>query len=156
MKRMFSRKILRVFTAIGALSFVVACGETTEPHGDDHAEPDGLIIRQGSTVLVEVLQQTVTGSLTVQEGQETTHLTVVFVDIDGDEITPDPSEFYMQVTVTDDAVAEFEQDTPGEFGGHFHGVAEGQTTLTFSLMHGQVGTGHPDYISPAITGTVTQ
>jgi hypothetical protein len=79
----------------------------------------------------------------------------VFVDIDGDELTPDATEYFMQVTVLDDAVADWEQDMPGEFGGHLHGEAAGSTTLTFSLMHGQVGTGHPDYISPAITATIT-
>lgn len=148
-------KSMIAFAAIALLGITTACTDSTEPNGDEHAEADGLIIREGSTVLVEVLEQNVTGSLSVQEGQETAHLSVVFVDIDGDEITLDPADYFMQVTVADGAVAVFEQDTPGEFAGHFQGLSAGQTTLTFSVVHGQVGAGHADYISPAITGTVT-
>jgi hypothetical protein len=46
------------------------------------------------------------------------------------------------VEVEDESIAEFEQDTPGEFGGHLHGLQVGSTTLTFFLMHGAVGSGH--------------
>ena len=57
---------------------------------------------------------------------------------------------YLEVDVADEAVAEFEQDTPGEFGGHAHGVAVGVTTMTFKLMHGAVGSGHSDFTAAAI------
>ena len=141
-------------TGILLLGFTMGCSDATSFDDDGHAEPDGLVIRQGSTVLVEITEQSVSGMLTVQNGLETAHLTVEFTDHDGDVITVDESEFYLEVTVADSTVADFHQDTPGEFGGHFEGLAVGSTTMTFSLMHGQVDTGHPDYISPAVTGTV--
>jgi len=152
-KRIIGRSV-RAAAAILTLSLAAAC--VTEPEDDhgDHAEPDGLVIRLGGTELVVVDEQTVTGELTVQAGQETAHLSVAFVDHDGDPVDTD-GDYFLQVTVADGTVAEFDQDMPGEFGGHFVGLAAGTTTLTFSLMHGEVGTGHADYISPAITGTVT-
>ena len=69
-----------------------------------------------------------------------------FVDHDGHAVTVG-DDFYLRVDVANESIAEFEQDTPGEFGGHLHGVAEGDTELTFSLMHGAVGSGHADFVT---------
>jgi hypothetical protein len=137
------------------MAFATACVEATEPDDHDHEEPDGVIIRQGATVLVEIDEQNVTGTLTVQQGQETAELTVTFVDHEGDELTPDPSEYYLEVTVVDESVLEWVQDVAGSFSGRVQGTTAGETTLSFSLVHGEVGMGHPDYVSPAVTGTVT-
>ena len=49
--------------------------------------------------------------------------------------------------VEDPTIAEFEQDTPGEFGGHLHGEAVGETDVRFMLMHGAIGSGHADLIT---------
>ena len=57
------------------------------------------------------------------------------------------ADYYLEVDVEDESIAEFEQDTPGEFGGHLHGGAEGDTEITFSLMHGTVGSGHADFVT---------
>ena len=56
-------------------------------------------------------------------------------------------DFHLQVEVADESIAEFEQDTPGEFGGHLHGEAAGETEVVFSLMHGPVGAGHADFVT---------
>jgi hypothetical protein len=54
------------------------------------------------------------------------------------------------VEIDNETIAEFEQDTPGEFGGHLHGVAAGETDAVFSLMHGTVGSGHADFVTTAV------
>ena len=56
----------------------------------------------------------------------------------------------VEVDVEDESIAEFEQDTPGEFGGHLHGVAVGETDVVFKLMHGAVGSGHADFVTAAV------
>ncbi len=145
---------VRMLTGTVIVALVSACAETTEP--DEHMEPHGLAISLGSTVLVEIDGQMVTGSLTVRAGQETDDVQVRFLDQHGDRIPFDRSEFYLEVTVADETVAWFEQHFPGEFGGHFHGTTVGQTTLIFSVMRGQVGSGQLHYASPSLPGIVTQ
>ena len=103
---------------------------------------------------VTVDGQTVTGQIDVAVGVETADLTVTFLDHDGDAVTLD-ADMYLEVSSANEAVAAFNQDTAGEFGGRVEGVAAGQTSLTFRLMHGQVGSGHPDYVSPAVPVNVS-
>ena len=125
-----------------------ACESSTEPD-DDHAEEvEGVVlVLSGQTIAsYDGDAGTWTGELEVEPGEETAHITVRFVDHDGDAVTLD-SDYYLKVDVEDESIAEFEQDTPGEFGGHLHGQAEGDTEITFSLMHGSVGSGHADFVT---------
>lgn len=143
----FRTGALALLTALA----VGACDDDPTSPGDDHHEPAGVRVTMNGATLVTVQGQQITGSLTVAEGEETAHMSVVFLDDEGDPISPDDDEF-LEVEVTAESVAEFEQDTPGEFGGHLHGVAAGATTIRFRLMHGQVGSpsAHSDYDSPLI------
>ena len=86
---------------------------------------------------------------------ETAHMDVRFVDHDGAAVQLD-ADFYLEVDVENEAIAEFEQDTPGEFGGHLHGVAVGETDVVFKLMHGSVGSGHADFVTAAVHAHVEQ
>ena len=125
-----------------------ACESATEPD-DDHAEEvEGVVlVLSGQTVAsYDGDAGSWTGELDVEPGEETAHIDVRFVDHDGDEVQLD-ADYYLEVDVEDESIAEFEQDTPGEFGGHLHGVAEGDTDITFSLMHGTVGSGHADFVT---------
>ena len=155
MKRPTSRLGATALALLAALA-VSACDDDPTSPGEDHHEPAGVRITMGGVTLVTVQGTNVTGTLTVAAGQETAHMGVVFLDEDGDPITPDDDEF-LEVEIADETVAEFEQDPPGEFGGHLHGVTAGTTTATFRLMHGTVGgSAHADYVSPAITVVITE
>ena len=145
---------VRMLTGTVMVALVSACVLIIQP--DEHMEPDGLAISLGSTVVVEIDGQMVTGSLTVRAGRGTDNVQVRFLDHHGDGIPFDPIEFYLEVTVADETVAWFEQHFPGEFGGHYHGTTVGQTTLIFSVMRGQVGSGQLHYASPSLPGIVTQ
>ncbi|WP_419948949.1 hypothetical protein [Candidatus Palauibacter sp.] len=129
-----------------------ACGDSmTEPDDDhdDHAgEVEGVTLTlSGQTIAAyDGDAGSWTGELEVEPGEETAHITVQFVDHDGRAVALD-DDFYLQVDVEDESIAEFEQDTPGEFGGHLHGGMEGDTDITFSLMHGAVGSGHADFVT---------
>lgn len=139
--------------AFSTLFAVSACDD--DPVGtddDDHADPVGMVISMGGADLVTVNGTTVTGTLTVAAGQETPHIDVEFLDEDGDRFTPEDADEWMAVVIADEAVATWEQDEVGEFGGHLHGEAAGTTTALFEIRHGAVGSAsaHADYRSPTI------
>lgn len=129
-----------------------ACDDDPVDNDDEHQEPVGLVISNGGTDLVTVNGTTVTGSLTVDAATETAHLDVEFLDDNGNRFTPDESDEWLRVSIADPSVAEWEQDEPGEFGGHLHGEAAGTTSAIFDLMHGAVNSSsaHADYTSPTI------
>ena len=142
--------------AVAGMVGLGACSD--DPVGlDDHEEDvEGVQLVLNGAVIAEFDgdARTWTGELGVEEGVETAHITVRFVDHDGSAITLD-ADMYLEVDVEDETVAEFEQDTPGEFGGHLHGVAAGATEAVFKLMHGAVGTGHADFETTPVTIVVS-
>lgn len=137
---------------------VIAAGCDDDPvgHEEEHLEPVGMVISAGGVDLVTVDGSTVTGSLSVANGQETAHLSVAFVDEDGDRFTPDEADEWLRVTIAAPTIADFEQDEAGEFGGHLHGLSVGSTTAVFEVMHGAVNSAsaHPDYTSPSVPVTI--
>ena len=136
---------LGLFALSGALVLgSAACEDDPAGPDDDHAEPVSVRLMLGGQEIAGATSAASTGEIHLHPGEETDHITVQFLDADGDVVSLD-DDFYLEVDVEDEAVAEFEQDTPGEFGGHAHGVAEGVTTMTFKLMHGVVGSGHSDF-----------
>ena len=139
--------------ALGTLAFA-AC--SSDPTGiDDHSEPEGVELVMNGTVIAayEGDPPTWTGEMEVDAGTETLHISVYFLDHDGDRITFD-ADYYLEVEVGDESIAEFEQDTPGEFGGRLHGLAQGVTDVVFSLMHGAIGSGHSDFATQAVVARV--
>ena len=135
-------------TALVAALAVSACGDDPVDV-DEHAEAEGVVLRLNGATIATYDEGTWTGELEVPVGTETAHIDVIFIDHDGDAIELD-ADFYLEVVVANEAIAEFEQDTPGEFGGHLHGEAVGETTASFSLMHGAVGTGHADFTAAGV------
>lgn len=149
MKNQTFRK-LGVLALAGAATLAACEDDPMEP--EEHGEPAAVRLMLNGAEIARAAGTNVgtsTGHIHVHPGEETAHITVEFLDEDEDVITFD-SDFYLEVAVTDESIAEFEQDTPGEFGGHAHGVAEGETTMVFRLMHGAVGSGHSDFDSAPI------
>ena len=144
------RKSLAALAVAGMVG-LGACSD--DPTGlDDHGdEVEGVQLVLNGAIIAEFDgdSRTWTGEIDVPVGTETAHITVRFVDHDGDAITFD-SDFYLEVDIEDETVAEFEQDTPGEFGGHVHGLAVGETDAVFKLMHGAIGSGHSDFETTAV------
>ena len=137
--------------AVASVLALAGCSsDTTEPE-EEHAEPEGVELVMNGSVIASYDGDTQrwTGELEVDVGDETPHITVRFIDHDGDPIPLD-DDLYLEVEVEDESIAEFEQDTPGEFGGHLHGVNEGETDVTFMLMHGEIGSGHADFVTQPV------
>lgn len=143
-----------VALAVAALVAVAGCTDDPMVPEEDHAEPEGAVLTLTGVDLIIATYDGDTQTWTPAEyewcvGQETPHIGVTFVDHDGDAVPLD-DDFYLEVDVEDESIAKFEQDTPGEFGGHLHGEAEGHTDVAFSLMHGAVGSGHPDFTTAGL------
>ena len=141
----------RLLAALLLPFVVVACSDTTgleENHGE---EIEGVQIWLSGAMIASYDGDTGswTGELEVHAGEETAHMDIRMVDHDGVQVELE-SDHYLEVDVEDESIAEFEQDTPGEFGGHLHGVAVGETDVVFKLMHGAVGSGHADFITAAV------
>lgn len=132
---------------------VAACGD--DPTGADHSEPEGVeLVMNGAIVAsYEGSSARWTGELSVNQGEETPHISVHFIDDHGDRIVFS-SSYYLNVEVANESIAEFEQDTPGEFGGHLRGVARGTTGVVFRLMHGSIGSGHADFVTGPLVARV--
>ena len=129
---------------------LAACESATEPEEYHADEVEGVVLVLSGQQIASYADGAWTGGLPeLESGEETAHITVNFVNHDMQTVQLN-DEFYLQVEVEDEAIAEFEQDTPGEFGGHLHGGAEGHTDIVFSLMHGTVGSGHADFVTTAI------
>ncbi len=137
----------------GVLALGACSDSTTDPDDhDDHAdEVEGVMLVLGGQTLASYDGDTRrwTGELEIDEEEESGHISVRFTDHDGDAVQLG-EDFYLDVNVADESIAEFEQDTPGEFGGHLHGHKEGETEVTFSLMHGAVGSGHADFVTQPV------
>ena len=145
----YFKPILQTALFTAGLLVLSACGDgTTEPADDHGEEVEGVVLLLSGQNIASYdgHDGEWTGELEVEPGEETAHIAVQFVDHDGVEVMLD-DDFYLEVSVADESIAEFEQDTPGEFGGHLHGGAEGDTEITFSLMHGAVGSGHADFVT---------
>jgi hypothetical protein len=147
------KKTPAALALVGALA-LGACDDDDPTGVDDDHNDDvaGVVLTLNGAVLAEYDGPSRAWDATVEigAGDETAHIDVEFVDEAGNVITPD-ADTYLQVTVDDETIAEFEQDTPGEFGGHIKGIAEGTALMEFSLMHGTVGAGHADFVTTDLT-----
>ena len=136
------------FALLSAGILALSACDSVEPEENHAEEVEGVIlVLNGRTIAsYDGHDREWTDELEVEPGEETAHITVRFVDHDKEVVELD-DDFYLEVDVKDESIAEFEQDTPGEFGGHLHGQAEGETEITFKLMHGSVGSGHADFVT---------
>ena len=139
-----------VVVALFGLWTTGACSDTpTEP--EEHVEPEGVqLIMTGEVIAsYDGDDQSWEGELEVGDGEQTGRIDVVFVDHDGDPVETE-EETYLEVDVADEAVATFDQSTAGGFSGQLRGVGTGQTSAVFKLMHGEVGSGHPDFVTTPV------
>jgi hypothetical protein len=137
---------------VSSLFVLSACDDDPVGAEDDHSEPVGMVVSLGGVDIVTVNGSTVTGTLTVSAGQETAHIDIDFLDENGNRFAPDEADEWLRVTIADPATATWEQDEPGEFGGHLQGRAAGATVARFDIMHGALNSAsaHADYTSPDI------
>lgn len=130
--------------AVLLMASVVGACENPVSHEEDHAEPDGLVLRASGTEVVRISDAGVTGALTVAAGAQSPELTVTFIDHEGSDIALDPQEFWVEVKSANSATATWQGTAAEGFTGRVTGHAAGATTLMFVLHHGVVGSGHAE------------
>ena len=138
-----SRKRIWMVSALIAGLALGGCDDPVDDHEEEeHAEPEGVeLVMNGEVVAsYDGHDGTWTGELEVNAGTETSAITVRFVDEDGDEVELD-EDLHLEVEMGDENIAQWVQDTPGEFEGRLSGEAAGGTTAVFRLMHGD----HADF-----------
>jgi hypothetical protein len=150
--RFFNLSRIAFTLALLSIITITACSNSVS-HDDDHEEPAGFRLKlNGSTVVEQLPNSDVTGSLVVQQGQETALISFYLIAEDGDEFQPTDSELSLGHSFSTSGVAEFEQHAEdGKWNFHIHGEAAGSTNLTLQLMH----EGHSDFNTQAILVEVT-
>ena len=129
-----------------------ACGDsgtTTEPEPTYHAEDvEGvqLVMSARTIATYDGPAGTWNDSFEIDAGELSGHIDVRFVDGSGNAVQFG-DDFYLEVVSEDPSIVSYFQDVPGGFGFHIEGVAAGEAGLVFRLMHGAIGTGHPDFIT---------
>lgn len=138
---------------IALLVITSACSNSVSGE-DEHSEPEGFRLKiSGQTVVEQLPDSDVTGSIEIDEGEETALITVWFIDHDGDEFQPHVDEGHSlgyEFSTAD--IVEFEQhDEDGAWSFHLHGEAAGTTNLSVIILH----SGHSDFESQDIPVIVT-
>ena len=154
MKKALSFRRFAALALVSTFALAACDDDGTEPHDDHNDEASGVQILVSGNVVATYTSDNSTwvGAITVDAGSEL-DITVQFTSDDGDVLTPDDDE-YLDVVIADETVADFHGNSDGAFAGHVDGLAAGETTAVFRLMHGQVGSGHPDFVSTGVRVTV--
>ena len=131
----FNNLFVLLLLAAGTL---ISCSNSVGGDDHDHEEPEGFRLKiSGQTAVEQLPDLTMTGSLSLSEGEETDLITVYFIDHDGDEFQPEDEEYSLGLSVDPEGIVEVEQhEEDGKWSFHLHGETEGQTTLTLQLLHG--------------------
>jgi hypothetical protein len=107
---------------------------------------NGLIIRRGSTTLVEVWEGNVIGELNAIQGHDGGSLNVYFLDPDSVAFIPDTASFQLEVELEDPAIATIDSLAVWWFG--VNGNQVGETAVSFGIFHKEDG--HSHYHSASI------
>ena len=142
---------MRAVLLLLALPVLVSLGcSDSGTSNDDTDNPIGLTITESGLVLVSVELTTVQGSISVEPGESSRTLLVEFNNGQGAAVSTEGR--YMEVAVSNDALATWEPTTAGSFTGKIlAGLEGGTTTAQFTIYEGTVGSGTSIYTSPAIT-----
>jgi hypothetical protein len=143
------------FILLAAAFLLVSGCETKNPVTDEegHEEAVGLVITSSGLELVRYENGVVTGSVSVQAGQETPLLTVQFIDEhDGALFQPDEEGHTLGVDIEHADIAEMEQHAEdGLWRFHIIGKTAGTTSMEVKIIHED----HADFVSLPIPIQVT-
>jgi len=151
-KDLSTKTLLVTLTAI-LFTFTACNNPASSEEEDHHEEPVGAVLTMNGQEIARYDGENgeVTGGIEVNEGEETTLITIQFIADDGDLFQPDEPEFSLNWKDIDTSVADVEQhDEDGKWRFHIHGEAAGTTSVVFQLFHD----GHSDFDTGAIPVTV--
>lgn len=136
-----------LFALIAGLVTLSACNNPASSEEEEHPAPVGAVLKMNGDEIARSDQSGVTGQIEVNAGEETTLISIFFLDDDGNEFQPDDPELSLNWRDIDTAIADVEQHTEdGKWAFHIHGEAQGNTSVVFQLFHD----GHSDFDTKSI------
>lgn len=150
MKR-FTTQFTHVFAMIILTFFLfTACNNPVGSEEEEHSEPFGIALISDGVEIAAIEN----GVLTYREGdylelgvgEETSLITVRFIDEEGDRFEPDTGDGYsLHWDIDNESVLEIEQhEEDGAWSFHFVGAGAGEAGVIFELWHNN----HTDYQTP--------
>lgn len=150
-KRVFKTVLFLVLPLFILASCDIFSNDHDDDHDEGHEEAYGIVIYAGQTEVARQMDGEVTypdgTAIRIPEGETTSLMTVKFLEADHSEFTPDDGEDFLAWEIANESVADAQAHESQPWGFYLTGVAEGSTTITFQLMHGSVGSAHPDWES---------
>lgn len=154
----FKLHIHHIFLTVSSLLIIVlitACSDN--PAGNDnheHAEPFGLELIHDGDIIIEYVNGEVTEHqhMHFHVGEEYP-FTIQFLNEDGEHIHAEDfdDDYSLGWIIGDENVLQIEQrEEDGKWSFHLIGVAEGESNVQFSLMHGTDGSAHSDLETPDV------
>jgi len=150
---MFSNKnrYLRLLPILALTLFMTMGCDKDNPvepddHDEEHAEAEGLIIKNSGAEIVRYEKGNVTGEIEVDEGEMTALLLVKFINLEGALFVPEGDEYSMQYEIADTSIAGVVQHAGEDWEFHIKGKEHGETTIVLKIFHGD----HADFISKPI------
>lgn len=135
---------------IGLALLNTSCTNDALDHEEEHAEPVGFFLLESGVTKVTYQNATVTGSFTIQSGEQTGLISVVFFDADNDEFTPEGDEYSLNLSTSNSEFSFIQHEEDGKWNFHLSGLAAGSGTFVLKVMHGE----HSDFVSNPIPVTV--
>lgn len=122
---------------------LAGCSNPASSDDEEHNEDAvGAVLKMNGEEIVRYEDGQISGSIEVNEGEETPLITIYFLDDEGHEFQPEDSEYSLRWKDIDTTVVEVEQhDEDGRWRFHILGNSQGSTTATFQLYHGS----HSDF-----------
>ena len=153
MKPIYLKVPVALLLAVLTLTLTTGCNNPASSDADDNHEHEhavGAVLMMNGGEIVRIEEGVVqSGNIEVAEGEETSLITIYFLDEDGDEFQPDEPDYSLRWDQIDESIAEIEQHSQdGKWGFHIHGLASDSTNVRFRLWHN--GESHSDYETPEI------
>ena len=154
---MFRINLKQLFILMFVALVAVSCDNSPASPDDNHIDVDGLAIELNGVEVYKEFEGVITNNM-ILNVSDTLHLTVHFLDHEGNEIEhedgEEEEEEELEFDITDSNIIAITMDDHDddhhELEFELVGLSAGTTTFSLSLMHD----GHADYNSLAISVTV--
>jgi hypothetical protein len=154
-----SSYMFRIALAVLAVFVFNAC-DTTSSNDDDHdheehSDPFGLKIMYNGEEIAkqengEVTYTSEHAGIEIEAGVTQGPMQIMLLAEDGDEFLPDDEDYFLRVNIEDESVVHTHDVDATNFRFGLHGDSEGETTVTFDVMH----VNHSDFTSLPFTVVV--
>lgn len=129
---------------------LISCtNPASDDEHDEHTEPFGLKLIMNGETIIEYFDGQVSGQLNVNEGEDTSLITVRFLNEEKEVLHEEDLDEDLRLgwDIQNEQILEIEQhDEDGKWRFHVHGKSAGTSKIQFKLMHGD----HADFETPAV------